>query len=609
MMEFMMHIAKLNILAVAVILFVLVLAKILEKRYSCRWKYMVWLILAVTLLFPIMPPKASEGIQIQIPEKVEVSVPGSMNDAEKNREAFAAVDFEKENQSVQSEIDRQKEKSNQSIVVTPANEIMTETLAQVLMALWAAGACVGILYRFFTFRAAKRKLNRWSIPVQDVGMLWKYKKVQKKRHMKKAPVLMMNNALKSPVLAGIFRPRLYLPKVGYTEKEWELMFEHELCHYRRRDLWYKFLMLAACTVYWFNPFLYLMKREAERDVEFICDETVMKNRGHEEKMGYNQLLLKTASAVGRNPYELSTGLNDGVVNFKRRVVNIMKAGKLRRGIVPVICITGVLVFTNIFVGCSMKAAEKNKTNPEKEPVVSTSKPEENQTDSKETQTNDQKEENSQKKNNKDQDSKKKDTGAPLLPQEVEDTKKDNTKEPTPVPTKEPEPTENPDPEPTTVPTQKPSKGQNIQVELDTYLGIDALYSAAEQLGLKKVESRLFGERGVRYEANGTWIDWCDYSDYYPNLNGIFNASVCSSSDNVSLNGIYCGQDYTEAKNKLLEEGWRVLGNGGDPEHATSFLLDKGEKIRYNISFQVDDEWKVIEEWYWCNWPEGDLEAE
>lgn len=95
-----------------------------------------------------------------------------------------------------------------------------------------------------------------------------------------------------------------------------MIFRHELCHYRSRDLWYKLLMICITTVYWFNPAVYFMKKEAERDIEFICDEKVMKGRNREDKLRYNQLLLKTA-ALGRPSYELSTSLNDGLLTFKK----------------------------------------------------------------------------------------------------------------------------------------------------------------------------------------------------------------------------------------------------------------------------------------------------
>ena len=72
-------------------------------------------------------------------------------------------------------------------------------------------------------------------------------------------------------MAGLGRTYLYLPDIPYTEQELELIFKHELFHYRHKDLWYKMLLLIVDTVYWFNPLLHWMIREADKDIEYICD--------------------------------------------------------------------------------------------------------------------------------------------------------------------------------------------------------------------------------------------------------------------------------------------------------------------------------------------------
>ena len=49
---FVLHILKLNIIAAVVILLVRVLAILFKGRVSARWKYFIWLLLAVTLCVP-----------------------------------------------------------------------------------------------------------------------------------------------------------------------------------------------------------------------------------------------------------------------------------------------------------------------------------------------------------------------------------------------------------------------------------------------------------------------------------------------------------------------------------------------------------------------------
>ena len=69
--------------------------------------------------------------------------------------------------------------------------------------------------------------------------------------------------------------KLYLPATGYSAEERKLVFYHELTHYCHRDLWYKMLLRICATIYWFNPFLLIMLKEADKDIENLCDTAVI----------------------------------------------------------------------------------------------------------------------------------------------------------------------------------------------------------------------------------------------------------------------------------------------------------------------------------------------
>lgn len=77
------------------------------------------------------------------------------------------------------------------------------------------------------------------------------------------------------MLAGLFHPAVYLTNERYEKQELCFILTHELTHYQRKDLWYKLLMQVVVSIYWFNPFLYKMRRDAERIVENLCDARVV----------------------------------------------------------------------------------------------------------------------------------------------------------------------------------------------------------------------------------------------------------------------------------------------------------------------------------------------
>lgn len=52
----------------------------------------------------------------------------------------------------------------------------------------------------------------------------------------------------SPCLVGVWRPRIFLPEEIYSRAEREIIFLHELTHYRRKDLWLKKAARSCITI-------------------------------------------------------------------------------------------------------------------------------------------------------------------------------------------------------------------------------------------------------------------------------------------------------------------------------------------------------------------------
>lgn len=565
MAEFMLHIIKVNVLSAVIIFIVLAVSKLLDKKYSSRWKYLIWLFVSVFLLIPVKFPSHAGGLNIEVPKQI-VRAEVNRSTAVPNTENLQIPADAKENGSEPLKDTGKKADMQDS---AGQRNIKVDTIAWIAAIIWGAGICAAAVYKVFVLRAGRRELRRWRIPFTDRERLAEYDKLCKELHMKKAPKLVADSRLSGPLLAGIRNTYLYLPVREYSKEECELIFRHELCHYRSRDLWYKLLMICVTTVYWFNPAVYFMKKEAERDIEFICDEKVMKGRNQEDKLRYNQLILKTA-ALGRPSYELSTSLNDGLLTFKKRMVNIMKAGKMKRGILPVICFTIVLVTSNIFTGCSLKDSGEKKNDTDTETMTDSG-------DSKEEEDPSGKEE----KDSKETVIKGKSNTAPV----AEDKKTD----PTAGSEQKESPVETPTPEPV------PAKEE--RTELSGFMNQDSLPAMAQSLGLQKTEGVLFGEVGQRYEGGGIQVEW------HPETEGIGGRTPitieCENNSSVSMEGFYCGQPYKEAESSLLQSGYRNMGDS-NPDHK-EYISDSENKI---IGFDISGD--SISSWFWLNWPQGDF---
>ena len=81
-----------------------------------------------------------------------------------------------------------------------------------------------------------------------------------------------------------------------------LILKHELTHCKRKDLWFKGLLLWARALHFFNPFVHGMARLAEKDMELSCDLVVMADCGMEEREAYSMAILRTVREAKSKKY-------------------------------------------------------------------------------------------------------------------------------------------------------------------------------------------------------------------------------------------------------------------------------------------------------------------
>ncbi len=103
-----------------------------------------------------------------------------------------------------------------------------------------------------------------------------------------------------PVLAGYFRPAIYFPDYPYTDEQLRYVILHEYTHWKRHDIWKKLLMNVICVLIWWNPAVYVIRKEVTQLIEFRCDKTLSKDFSEEEILDYLDILL-TSFERAQNP--------------------------------------------------------------------------------------------------------------------------------------------------------------------------------------------------------------------------------------------------------------------------------------------------------------------
>ena len=99
---------------------------------------------------------------------------------------------------------------------------------------------------------------------------------------------------RTPVCVGTFRPTVIIPVMDYTTEELQVIFVHELTHYKHKDQWLKHLTFIASCMHCFNPAIYKLKRKVETWAEYACDADSVKVIGSIKR--YFQVILDMAKA-------------------------------------------------------------------------------------------------------------------------------------------------------------------------------------------------------------------------------------------------------------------------------------------------------------------------
>lgn len=163
------------------------------------------------------------------------------------------------------------------------------------------------------------------------------------------PALYFSDSARTPMMLGVFAPKIVLPYRKYDEELLLNIVRHELTHYRRFDTVYKWATVAILSAHWFNPLAWFIRRELNRACEMSCDEMLLRSMNRDEKQSYGNSLLLMAASTALPSAVVATSFATEKRNLKERLVQIMSYKKSSTRL-----IAAVLAVT-LLTGCGVAA--------------------------------------------------------------------------------------------------------------------------------------------------------------------------------------------------------------------------------------------------------------
>ena len=187
---------------------------------------------------------------------------------------------------------------------------------------------VGILAMILSVIKSVSRLNamkKSALPLQNNTVRILYHNCLKEMRIKRKIPVYSTAFLKSPVIVGLFNPRIYLPIhliSDFNATDMRYMLLHELQHYRHKDALASYLMNFFGVLYWYNPCVWYALKEMRNEREVACDTSVLKLLDESDYEDYGNTLINFAEKVSLTPFPFAAGISGNMKQMQQRIANI-----------------------------------------------------------------------------------------------------------------------------------------------------------------------------------------------------------------------------------------------------------------------------------------------
>ena len=298
---------------------VMLLSPMIDKKFSAKWKYWVWLFIAARLVVPLSPDFdfAAEKMEFSVPDKVIYY----------NAELVPGEPVPGEHSVVVTP-------SGQVSVVTTPDPMVTKetrrTVLDVFGIIWAAGSGIFVIWYIGGYLYFRNMQLKNAFPAGGKAKK-AVLKIKNELGIKNDFDALVSENITSPMVMGFIKPKVILPAEDFGQEELLLILRHELTHYKRKDTLYKALLLFVNALHWFNPMVWMMREAAGTDLELSCDSSVIGEKDMEVRVRYSKTILACVHRENTNCTVFSTHFYGGAKTLKKRFANILNTEKRKSG--------------------------------------------------------------------------------------------------------------------------------------------------------------------------------------------------------------------------------------------------------------------------------------
>ncbi|AOY74542.1 M56 family metallopeptidase [Clostridium formicaceticum] len=236
---------------------------------------------------------------------------------------------------------------------TAFDGVVVIRIYDVLLVVWV----VGSIYNLQKYICQLIQLNN-SVGVvdgtRDMRIILCMDEIIAKSQKNMKVKIIQSKEISIPMITGFFKPTIYLPDIQFSDGELKNILLHEWTHFLHKDTWIKLSMYLISSVFWWNPFVHLLKHELNHVLEIQCDLSITSQMDEKDRIRYLESILKVMKSTGKKNFQHTIPVNSTALISTSKTKKIQQRfrlvleydGKKKQRIFPIFLLCGLILLSH-----------------------------------------------------------------------------------------------------------------------------------------------------------------------------------------------------------------------------------------------------------------------
>lgn len=224
--------------------------------------------------------------------------------------------------------------------------------------IWICGVVAVFAYHLFMHYRFINAVSRWEERSETQEILETLENELRETGVVADVFIYQCQFITSPLLIGFRQPKILLPNMELSQDELSMIIRHELIHFRRKDIWAKFIILLATALHWYNPVIWSLSKAISLQCEISCDNETMMNADMEQRQQYSETLIGVIRQAKLKTV-FASNFYCSKQNLKNRIVSIMDISVKKFSVAMITVIALFIIATGTLIAHTQTASQPN----------------------------------------------------------------------------------------------------------------------------------------------------------------------------------------------------------------------------------------------------------